>query len=255
MQSQSASSDASPSAPAQRPKLVISLATTQEEVREAQHLRYRVFNETFQSSELINAEALNADEFDDYCDHLLVRDTSTSAVVGTYRLMGPAAAQRMGRHYSENEFDLSGLHALRPRMVEAGHACVHPEYRSGSVIMMLLASTVEYMAREGCDHMMCCAGVSLSDGGHNAAAVYRGFSSEQWAPADYRVTPLTPFPTEEYESGQVPHIPTLLKGYLRSGAWVCGAPAWDKEFNSADFFMVLPLSKLGSRYTRHYFKS
>ena len=117
MQSQSASSDASPSAPAQRPKLVISLATTQEEVREAQHLRYRVFNETFQSSELINAEALNADEFDDYCDHLLVRDTSTSAVVGTYRLMGPAAAQRMGRHYSENEFDLSGLHALRPRMV------------------------------------------------------------------------------------------------------------------------------------------
>ncbi len=254
MRPQSVSSDEDSSVHARRATLVVSLATTQKEVREVQRLRYRVFTETFQLSELINPEALNVDEFDDYCDHLLVRDSNTSAVVGTYRLMGPTAAQRMGHFYSEKEFDLSGLHALRTRTVEAGHACVHPEYRSGAVIMMLWSGLARYMERAGCDHLMGCASVSLSDGGHNAAALYRGFAAENLAPASYRVTPYKPFPIDEFEPGHVPRLPPLLKGYLRSGGWVCGAPAWDKEFNAADFFMLLPLSKLDSRYARHYLK-
>jgi putative hemolysin len=254
MRSLSVSSEEQLTAQLPRAALVVSLATRQEEIREVQRLRYRVFTETFQLSELENPEALNTDEFDDYCDHLLVRDASTSAVVGTYRLMGPAAAQRMGHYYSEREFDLSGLASLRARTVEAGHACVHPEYRSGSVIMMLWSGLAKYMEREGCDHLMGCASVSLSDGGHDAAALYRGFTAQNLAPADDRVTPHLPFPLDTFEPGHVPRVPPLLKGYLRSGGWVCGAPAWDKEFNVADFFMLLPLSKLDSRYARHYLK-
>jgi len=134
MRSPSVSSEEHSTVQLPRAGLVVSLATQQEEIREVQRLRYRVFTETFKLSGLANSEALNADEFDDYCDHLLVRDAKTAAVVGTYRLMGPAAAQRMGHYYSEREFDLSGLASLRARTVEAGHACVHPEYRSGSVV-------------------------------------------------------------------------------------------------------------------------
>ncbi|MCD7040089.1 MULTISPECIES: GNAT family N-acetyltransferase [Pseudomonas fluorescens group] len=254
MQPQLVLSDEYASVQPQRAELVVSIATTQEEIREVQRLRYRVFSEAFQLSELANSEALNIDEFDAYCDHLVVRDTKTSAVVGTYRLMNPTAARRMGHYYSEKEFDLSGLESLRTRTVEAGHACVHPEYRSGSVIMMLWSGLARYMVREDCDHLMGCASVSLSDGGHNAAALFRGFTPEQMAPADYRVAPHEPFPVYEYEPGHVPRLPPLLKGYLRSGGWVCGEPAWDKEFNVADFFMLLPLSKLDSRYARHYLK-
>lgn len=254
MRSQSVSSDEYSTAQSQGAALVVSLATTQAEVREVQRLRYRVFTETFKLSALANPEALNADEFDNYCDHLLVRDAATSAVVGTYRLMGPQAAQRMGHYYSEKEFDLGGLASLRARTVEAGHACVHPQYRSGSVIMMLWSGLAKYMAREGCDHLMGCASVSLADGGHDAAALYRGFASQNLAPAAYRVTPHIPFPLDQFEPGHVPRVPPLLKGYLRSGGWVCGEPAWDKEFNTADFFMLLPLAKLDSRYARHYLK-
>ncbi|ASV38970.1 GNAT family N-acetyltransferase [Pseudomonas sp. NS1(2017)] len=255
MRSPSVSSEEHSTAQFPRAGLVVSLATRQEEIREVQRLRYRVFTETFKLSELANPEALNIDEFDDYCDHLLVRDAKTAAVVGTYRLMDPAAAQRMGHYYSEREFDLSALASLRARTVEAGHACVHPEYRSGSVIMLLWSGLAKYMERQGCDHLMGCASVSLSDGGHDAAALYRGFTAENRAPADYRVTPHIPFPLDEFKPGHVPRVPPLLKGYLRSGGWVCGAPAWDKEFNVADFFMLLPLSKLDSRYARHYLKS
>jgi putative hemolysin len=49
-------------------------------------------------------------------------------------------------------------------------------------------------------------------------------------------------------------LPPLIKGYLRSGAWIGGEPAWDPDFHSADLFMMLPLERLDSRYARHYLK-
>jgi len=169
--------------------------------------------------------------------------------------MSPTAAQRMGRFYSEEEFDLSRLKHLRMRITEAGHACVHPDYRSGSVIMLLWAGLARYLRRERCDYLMGCASVSLADGGHNAAALYHTFTAKNFAPADYHVTPHHPFPVHDRDARATPQMPPLLKGYLRSGAWVCGEPAWDHDFNVADFFMLLPLSNLDSRYARHYLKT
>ncbi len=233
-------------------KLTLSLATTPEEVREVQRLRYKVFIETMGLSALENAEGLDRDEFDTYCDHLIVRDSHSLKVVGTYRVMSPHAARKMGQYYSEQEFDLSRLNNLRPRIAEAGRACIHPDYRSGSVIMMLWAGLAAFMKKEQCEYLIGCASISLSDGGHNAAALYHTLTENNLAPADYRVTPHLPFPIDDRDSGIAPVAPPLLKGYLRSGAWVCGEPGWDPDFHSADLFMMLPLAKLDSRYARHY---
>lgn len=255
MRSITTSSDSNSSANKTHAKLTVSLAGTPQEKREAQRLRHSVFTETFQLSERISCHELNIDEFDDYCDHLIVRDAQTSCVVGAYRLMSPTVAQRMGRYYCEQEFDLSRLNHLRPRIAEAGHACVHPDYRSGSVIMLLWKGLAMYMQREHCDYLVGCASVSLADGGHNAAALYQAFTAQNFAPTDYRVTPYNPFPVHVPATGHVPQMPPLLKGYLRCGAWVGGEPARDPDFNTADFFMLLPLSKLDGRYARHYLKA
>ncbi|MDY7547929.1 GNAT family N-acyltransferase [Glaciimonas sp. CA11.2] len=236
------------------PKLTVSIATTQEEIREVQRLRYKVFVEAFSLSALVNVDGLDVDEFDAYCDHLIVRDNKTLRVVGTYRVMSPHASRRMGSYYSEKEFDLGRLDHLRNHLAEAGRACIHPDYRSGSVIMLLWAGLAAYMRRERCDYLMGCVSVSLADGGHNAVALYHSMTDENFSPPEYRVTPITPFSVYEREPGHVPIMPPLLKGYLRSGAWVCGEPAWDPDFHSADFFLLLPLARLDSRYARHYRK-
>ena len=236
------------------PRLSLSLAKTQEEVREVQRLRYRIFVEASGRTALANDRRIDADEFDPYCDHLIVRDTRTQQVVGTYRLLGPAAARRIGRFYSDNEFDLSRLARLRSSTVEAGRACIDPDYRSGAVIMLLWAGLAAYMQRHRCEYLIGCASVCLSDDGHNAAAVYRSLAEVHLAPPEYRVTPHIPFPVDGRGLNQEPQIPALLKGYLRSGAWVCGAPAWDAGFHTADLFVLMPLSRLDDRYARHYLK-
>ena len=169
-------------------------------MREVQRLRYKIFIETMGLSALANDDGLDADEFDAYCDHLIVRDSKTLKIVGTYRVLSPSAARRLGRFYSESEFDLARLEHLRGRMVEAGRACIHPDYRSGGVIMLLWAGLAAYMRRERCDYLIGCASISLSDGGHNAAAIYHALAQTHLAPPEYRVTPHVPFPVHEREA-------------------------------------------------------
>lgn len=250
MQLLTIAADANPSLP----KLTLSLASTPEEVREVQRLRYKVFIETMGLSTLENQDGLDKDEFDAYCDHLIVRDSKTLKVVGTYRVMSPHAARKMGRFYAEQEFDLGRLDNLRGSIAEAGRACIHPDYRSGGVIMMLWAGLAAFMKKEHCDYLIGCASISLSDGGHNAAALYHALADTHLAPPEYRVIPHLPFPITERELGHKPQVPPLIKGYLRGGAWVCGEPAWDPDFHCADLFLLLPLAKLDSRYARHYLK-
>jgi len=236
------------------PKLNLSLASTPEEIREVQRLRYKVFIEAMGLTSLSNADGLDKDEFDDYCDHLIVRDSKTLKVVGTYRVMSPHAARKMGQFYSEQEFDISRLDNLRGSIAEAGRACIHPDYRSGGVIMLLWAGLAAFMKKENCRYLIGCASISLADGGHNAAALYHALNDTNLAPPEYRVIPHLPFPIEEREPVETPQIPPLIKGYLRSGAWVCGEPAWDPDFHCADLFLLLPLAKLDARYARHYLK-
>ncbi len=233
-------------------KLVLSMASTPEELREVQRLRYKVFIETLGLTSLMREDGLDSDEFDEHCDHLIVRDSASLKVVGTYRLLSAARARKLGRVYSEGEFDLGRLNHLRGRMVEAGRACIHPDYRGGSVIMLLWSGLAEYMRSENCDYLIGCASISLADGGHNAVAVYQQLAASYMAPSEYRVTPHLPFPFSKLEAAQKPQVPALLKGYMRSGAWICGEPAWDPDFESADLFLLLPLANLDNRYARHY---
>jgi len=233
-------------------KLTLSLASTEEEIREVQRLRYKVFIEAMGLAAMTNEEGLDKDEFDPYCDHLIVRDTRSLKVVGTYRVLSPARARELGRLYSEREFDLSRLEYLRDRMLEAGRACIHPDYRSGAVIMMLWAGLAAYMRRERCDYLMGCASISLADGGRNAVAVYHDLAAHHLAPPEYRVEPRLAFPLGEHEAGYERQVPPLLKGYLRSGAWIGGEPAWDPDFHCADIFLILPLDNLDGRYARRY---
>lgn len=115
------------------PHLSIAFAQNKTEIRAAQRLRYQVFYQEMgaqPNTQLSNVESgIDQDIFDLYCEHLIVRDTQTSEVVGTYRLLSPSMAQRVGGYYSETEFDLTRLGNLNDTMVEVGRSCVHPDYR------------------------------------------------------------------------------------------------------------------------------
>lgn len=245
--------------PLPRPALDVAWARTQDEVREAQRLRYAVFADEMGARltpPLGTPAAHDADDFDDFCEHLLVRtresDDSPGLVIGTYRVLTPAAADRAGGLYSETEFDLSHLSSLRPRMVELGRSCVHPDHRSGGAIMALWGALAEFMVRNKLDTMIGCASVSMRDGGHYAASLWKRLEQTQLSAPEWRVSPRLPLPVEELRHDLDVEPPPLIKGYLRCGARVLGAPAWDPDFNTADLPLMMRIDDLPSRYRRHF---
>ena len=115
----------------------VSWAKHQDEVREAQRLRFDIFGNEMGARLSTKVPGHDIDLFDDYCEHLLVRESETGQVIGTYRVLTPEQAKRAGSTYSDTEFDLTRLRDMRSRMVELGRSCVHPDHRHGGVIMAL----------------------------------------------------------------------------------------------------------------------
>ena len=243
----------SPSTRTTHPSLIISWARHQDEVEEAQRLRYKVFVEEMGAMLPKGKTGLDQDLFDSWCDHLIVRDEETLRVVGTYRVLTPHKAVKLGSLYSETEFDLTRLAHLRPKMIELGRSCVHQDYRTGSVIMALWGGLGRYMIQGGYETMVGCASVSIADGGHYAASLYKQFTQSHLASVEYRAFPRLPLPIDSLNQQLSVEPPPLVKGYLRLGAKICGAPAWDPDFNTADFLTLMRLKDMHPRYARHFF--
>lgn len=235
-------------------KLTTSMARTVTEIEEAQRLRYKVFGEEMGASLTSADEGIDRDIFDSYCEHLLVRDNGNNKVIGTYRILPPDCARAIGSYYSETEFDLTRLAHLRDQMVEVGRSCVHMDYRDGATITRLWGGLADYMCKHKHEYLIGCASISMKDGGHYAASVYNKVHKLHAAPAEYRVFPRCPLPLEALNQTLDVSIPPLIKGYLRLGAYIGGEPAWDPDFNTADLFIMLPMSRLNERYAKHFIR-
>ena len=237
-------------------RIEVAWARHQDEVRQAQRLRFDVFA-TEMGARLHTPEpGYDIDFFDDYCEHLLVRDVPTRQVVGTYRVLTPAQAQRVGCTYSDTEFDLTRLRALRAHTVELGRSCVHPEHRHGGVILALWGALADFMVRNRLHTMIGCASIPMVHHGvpsaHVAASIWQQLRQTHLAPIEHQVLPRLPLPVERLDHSLVVEPPALIKGYLRMGARVLGPPAWDPDFNTADLPMMMRIADLPLRYRQHF---
>ncbi|MDP2810368.1 MAG: GNAT family N-acyltransferase [Rhodocyclaceae bacterium] len=230
---------------------------THDEVEEAQRLRYQVFADEMGANIVARVAGVDADFYDPYCEHLIVRDESDAGagrVVGTYRILTPESAKKVGNYYSEGEFDLTRLKHLLDNTVEVGRSCIDANYRTGAVIALLWGKLAEFMVRGNHGYLIGCASVGMTDGGHNAANLYTQLIDAHLSPLEYRVFPRNRLPFERLVTGHAAEIPPLLKGYLRAGAWICGDPAWDADFNTADLPLLLPMDRLSPRYAQHFMR-
>jgi putative hemolysin len=237
--------------------IAVSWARHLDEVRQAQRLRHEIFAGEMGARLDTPLAGYDIDLFDDYCEHLLVRETGSGEVIGTYRVLTPAQAQRAGSFYSDTEFDLWRLRMLRERMVELGRSCVRADHRQGGVILALWSALFEFMQRNALDTMIGCASIPMLHnnvvGGDIAASIWQQLKQTHLAPIEYHVTPRLPLPLDQLDDGLPVDPPALIKGYLRLGAKVLGPPAWDPDFNTADLPMMMRIQELPPRYRRHFF--
>ena len=241
---------------ASTPRYTLLLSTDPTLIDAAQRLRHDVFT-TEPGFALAGAsDGRDADRFDEFCDHLLVREDNTGELVGCYRMLPPPGAIAAGGLYTATEFDVTGLDALRPSLVEMGRAVVRDDHRNGGVVLLMWAGILAYLDRSGYDYVTGCVSVPVEDSdiaGRQIRGV-RDFVLRRHAAApEYTVHPYRPVTVDgrgldAIEPPARVTVPPLMRGYLRLGAQVCGEPAHDLDFGVGDFPALLDKRRADTRY-------
>jgi putative hemolysin len=235
-------------------QFIVQIASSGAQVEAAQRLRYKVFAEEL-GADISRHDGRDVDAFDSVCEHLIVTDQLRDKVVGTYRILPPWGAHKIKRRYSETEFRIDSLRPIAHQLFEVGRACIHPAYRcgtNGTVLARLWSGLGAYVRDNQVKYLGGCASVPLERGALNLGSLRAELMAKHLAPYEYRVDPIRGLPNMGDPEGATPAIPPLLKGYLRLGAWVCGEAAWDPDFDTADFFVLLPVERIAARYARHF---
>lgn len=232
-------------------------------------LRFKVFNiELGEGLESSYQTGMDSDQFDLFCEHMLVEDKLSRRIVGTYRMQsGESAARNLG-YYSEQEFDLAPYEALRAGILELGRASIDREHRTPEVLTLLWRGIAQYATEMGLRFLIGCSSLNSQDPSEGWQ-MYRQLKQFRVSP-EFETVPTKRFacPTEhigrdtqqpvEQESAAlptqppIPKIPRLLKTYLAIGARISAPPAWDREFGTIDFLTLLDLKTL-SPAARHRF--
>ncbi|MFY1621298.1 GNAT family N-acetyltransferase [Micromonospora sp. WMMD736] len=240
------------------PRYSLLLSTDPELIEAAQRLRHEVFTAEPGFALPATADGLDADRFDEFCDHLLVREDNSGELVGCYRMLPPPGAIAAGGMYTATEFDIHALDPLRASLVEMGRAVVRADHRNGGVVLLMWAGILAYLDHCGYEYVTGCVSVPVHGIGKPGTQI-RGVRDfvrlRHPAPVQYTVRPYRPVlidgvVLDDIDPPDRPVIPPLMRGYLRLGAKVLGEPAHDRDFAVGDFPALLDKRLADARYLR-----
>ena len=245
--------------------LQVRLAQSAADVDAALALRYRIFYEKMGARPLpgMEQQRRDYDGFDEICDHLLVLDhsrgTGPEAVVGTYRLIRRAAAERFGTFYSAAEYDIAPLIAYPGEILELGRSCVDAAYRQRPAMQLLWGGIAAYVFHHGIALMFGCASLPGTDPAALALPLSYLYYYHLAPPAlrpralNERYVDMRRIAMTAVDPGRgLNALPPLIKGYLRLGGFSGDGAVIDEQFNTIDVCILVKTDLITERYTRHY---
>jgi putative hemolysin len=241
---------------ADTPRYTLLLSTDAALVDDAQRLRHEVFTSEPGFDLTGTVDGRDVDRFDEYCDHLLVREDRSGELVGCYRMLPPPGAIAAGGLYSATEFDVTELDPLRPSLVEMGRAVVRQDHRNGGVVLLMWAGILAYLDRSGYEYVAGCVSVPVQGAPGQAPGsqiravrdVVRRRHASPYTVHPHRPVVLDGVGLDDIAPPARVSLPPLMRGYLRLGAEVCGDPALDTEFGVGDFPALLDKRNADVRY-------
>ncbi len=247
-------------------RLVIDITQDPVLIDQAFSLRYQVFNlELGEGLTSSHATQRDTDQYDPFCDHLVVIDEKRNLVVGTYRILRYENAVNNIGFYSETEFDLSNIYQHAKASAEMGRCCIHAEYRSGLVMNLLWYGLANYMEAHKVNYLFGCTSLNKGDAHEQASLIYRVCKEvNAITPPVFSVKPQPGFEVANFNrhitlpilTGNPKRLlPSLLRGYLSVGVKICGEPAFDPEFGVIDFFTIFDYRGIARAAKRFFSKS
>ena len=238
-------------------QFIVRFAQDQNDLRAAQHLRYRVFVQELHGdgAGVDHEKRIEADEFDAHADHLLLLDQKRAMgdqIIGVYRLLSSEGARKAGGFYSSSEFDLSLLINSGRSLLELGRSCIAADYRGGTGMLHLWAALAAHVQDAGIDTLFGVASFHGADPEQHALPLAY-LRTNYLADADRRPRSRAHHAmdglefTLETRKAALQQMPALIKAYLRLGGKVGDGAFVDQAFNTVDVCLTLDTADLAAR--------
>jgi putative hemolysin len=217
---------------------------------------FRLRHENFLDDIKDNTETYDLDEFDDICDHLIIKCNETDEVIGTYRIICSLYSDKF---YSQAEFGMEDFLATDGVKLELGRACISREHRNGSVIDLLWKGIALYAKLTEARYLFGCSSV-YTVRPQMALNVVNYLKDKEKHSTEWDIKPTSKYDmnydncTEEAVFDVKGMIPSLLMSYMTAGAKVHGMPALDKDFECCDYMTILDLENISRLFQKRYFK-
>jgi putative hemolysin len=235
-----------------RGRYSVQLANTPSDIDACLRLRFNIFSQELGADLKSKQTGLDKDKFDPFCLHLMVKDHSNDMVIATTRLLTSDCAHLAGGFYSESEFNLQAILKNHFRYMEVGRTCIHTDYRVGPALPLLWQGIARVVHDYNIDHLFGCASIPYYGDSKYISSIMEYLKRHHFSEPDLRVSPHIPINELEQDTNDDVILPTLLKGYLKQGAVICGDPYWDAQFGVADVFVILDCDQIAQRYQRHF---
>ena len=180
-------------------------------------------------------------------------------IVGTYRLLRGEKMAKIGRFYTESEFDISAIKSQNLKLLELGRSCVRADFRNKAVMQLLWRGIGEYVTHYGIELMFGCASFAGADAQqHKECLAYLHHfhrAPEDIAPVSlpHHYVEMNLMDKETInEKAAFVRLPVLIKGYLRLGGFIGHGAMIDHAFNTTDVSIVVRVTNVGDKYVSRY---
>lgn len=191
------------------------------------------------------------DDFDRLCDHLLVEETASGALVCCFRVMTFSSGRDIDSSYSAQFYGLTGLRAFEGSAVELGRFCIHPDHHDPDILRLAWGALTVYVDAREAELLFGCA----SFPGTDATAYYDSFAllkarylaPKRWLPR-VKAPDVFRFAARLRRSPD-PHkallrTPPLLRTYLAMGGWVSDHAVVDRQMNTLHVFTGVEIASI-----------
>ncbi len=225
-------------------------AETQADVTACQQLRYLSFVETRGIEGA--PDALDTDEFDTHCEHMMVEDQKTGQLVCCFRMLPMDTGAEIDRSYSAKYYDLKQLHEFPGKLVEMGRFCIHPAYNDPAILRVAWTAMTRFVDEEGIDLLFGCSSFEGIEA-ENYADAFALLKEKHIAPSRWmpRIKAPNVFRFANIFKLRRPNMklalrkmPPLLRTYLVMGGWVSDHAVIDNDLKTLHVFTGVEISRV-----------
>jgi putative hemolysin len=240
----------------------VKTADNVEELAQVLSLRFEVFFREFSTNKVtFSLFPYDVDMHDFICDHLIVKEKGSSKIVACYRLLSNNVGKSIKKFYSEEEFKLNDFLSSEDNKLELGRACVHKDFRKGTVIALLWKGLLEYAKKSDSRYMFGCSSINRKEF-QNVPQIMEWLEQNNSFINEFNVEvqPKYRFNQEIFTGGPVltdiksgtKVLGSLMHMYVMAGAKIGRTMAYDAEMDCLDMFTLIDLKDLPASFERRF---